>query len=41
MKELKNSKKILIAEDEENLAILLEYNLTKEGYKTQIVVMVI
>ena len=37
MKELKNSKKILIAEDEENLAILLEYNLTKEGYKTQIV----
>ena len=29
--------KILIAEDEESLAMLIDYNLIKNGYKTKIV----
>ncbi len=33
----KKNYKILIAEDEESLAMLIDYNLIKDGYQTSIV----
>ena len=33
----KKNYKILIAEDEESLAMLIDYNLIKDGYQTNIV----
>ena len=37
MKEYKSQIKILIVEDEENLSMLLDYNLSKFGFRTQII----